>query len=351
MSTAAALAAALSKAIGANEAEQEVKNFLDTGFQPLNEIMSGRRDGGVPAGRITEIFGPSSSGKTALATKLMIEAQRQGGVAMFFDHERSFDAGMAERLGLSLEPGLWVYKMPQTWEESNTLMLQAAQAIRTAKIIPVEAPIVAVTDSVAACIPKSQLMDSKGKERGIDEMTMNDTTALARVTSTTLKVVKARANDFGLTAVYLNQIRTKPGVVYGDPTTTPGGVAMEFYADVRLALGKRRIMEERDGEKVMTGLDIGVKVVKSKLTRPFQETDLRLMFKEDGTPYFDVAGTLVEMLIAAKKLPASGWIEWQGKKYQGRRALAEKINTDGDPTDLKALYDLHYGATPLAVAA
>jgi protein RecA len=346
-SPAAALAAALDKAIGKNEEEQEVKYFLDTGYEVLNEIISGSRNAGIPQGRLTEIYGPSSAGKTALATRLMISAQRQGGVAMFMDHERSFDVGMAEDLGMSVEPGLWVYKTPETWEESNTVMLQAAQAIREAKVIPVDAPIIAVTDSIAACIPKSMMYDPKGKKRGIDELTMNDTTALARVTSTTLKVVKARCREFNLTAVYLNQIRTKPGVVYGDPTTTPGGQAMEFYADLRLALGKKLVREEQDGDKVMVGLDIGITTKKNKINRPFLECDYQLRFKPDGTPYFDVAGSLIELLIAQKKMPSSGHITWvDGKKYY-KKALVAKINADREEDKLYAMY---YD-TPVAVAS
>jgi protein RecA len=348
-SAAAALAAALDKAIGVNEEEQAASHFIDTGYEPLNEIISGRRDGGVPQGRITEIYGPSSAGKTALATKLMISAQQQGGIAIFLDHERSFDAGMGQALGLSVEPGLWVYKFPETWEESNTLMLKAAEVIRENKLIAPDAPIIAVTDSVAACIPKSVMFDAKtGKRRGIDELTMNDTTALARVTSTTLKVVKARAREFNLTAVYLNQIRTKPGVSYGDPTTTPGGVAMEFYADVRLSLGKKRIMEEQDGEKVMKGLEIGIKTAKNKITRPFQECDYRLMFAPDGRPYFDVVGSLVQLLIDAKKMPSAGYIPWDGKKLY-KKALIDYVYANKQE---RQLYDLFYasGVAPVSAA-
>lgn len=320
----AALAAALEKAIGSNSEDQQVANFIDTGFPPLNDIVSGSVTGGVPHGRLLEMFGPSSSGKTALATQMMIAAQRAGGVAGFMDHERSFDVDMAKNMGLNDQFPLWIYKRPKTWEESNLLMARAAKTIRDSKVIAPEAPIFFVFDCIAAALPKSMA------EKEMDEYNMNDTTALARVTSTTLKSIAQYADEHNFTVLYLNQIRTKPGVMYGDPTTTPGGGAMEFYATTRISLGRKKLMEDRNGEKVFVGQEITLKTTKNKLTRPFQEVTLRMMFDENGHGYFDFVGSLIDWLIKKGKLESSGprvtWID--GKSYF-RKALIEHINTNG----------------------
>jgi protein RecA len=321
----------LGSVIGGNDENQGVTDWIDSGYEPLNNIMSGDNSLGLPQGRLIEMFGPSSSGKTLLATMMMIEAQRAGGIAGFFDHERSFAIKLAKGLGLNDTKG-WIYKQPKTWEESNTLMAKAAQAIRKAKIIPDTAPILFVFDSIAAAIPKSML----GKE--MDELSMNDTTALARVTSTTLKMIASFAEEYNFTVLYLNQIRTKPGVVYGDPTTTPGGGAMEFYASVRIALGRKKLFEEIEGEKVFVGQEITMKATKNKVARPFQECKLRMMYDAAGVAYFDVTGSLLDYAISGKKLAAAGarvtWVD--GKSYY-RKALIKVINETGQLHVLKGL--------------
>jgi recombination protein RecA len=326
------LAKELEKAIGGNSDKQEVKHFLDTGYPPLNKIISGKYDGGIACGRITEMFGPSSSGKTAIAMKLMIEAQRVGGVAMFMDHERSFDLSMAKLNGLNDAFPQWIYKQPRTWEESNKIAALAAKTIRESKAISAEAPILVVFDSVAAMIPRSVL------EKVIDEYNMNDSTALARATSQTLKLMAQFAEDFNMTLLYLNQIRTKPGVVYGDPTTTPGGQSMEFFATSRIQLARKRIIEDKGDGKELTGQVITVKIVKSKLTRPFQETEMRFMFKPDGSGYFDNTGSLLDYLVD-KKIIASGGsrVTWTDGKSYYRKALIEKIESEKLEKELIAL--------------
>lgn len=326
------LAAALEKSIGVNADEQKVEHFVDTSFPPLNQIISGSLDGGIPQGRLVEIYGPSSSGKTALATMMMVQAQKAGGVAGFMDHERSFNVDLAKNFGLSDTFPFWIYKRPKTWEESNTLMAKAAQTIRASRVIDPNAPILFVFDSIAAALPKSMA------EKEMTEYNMNDTTALARVTSTTLKVMAQHAEDYNFTVVYLNQIRTKPGVVYGDPTTTPGGGAMEFYATTRIALGRKKIMEERDGEKQFIGQEISMKTTKNKLTRPFQEISWRMMFDENGLGYFDVTHSLIEWCIEKGKLSASGpRVTWTDGKSYFKKALVEKIDTEGLQDELRKI--------------
>jgi recombination protein RecA len=331
-----ALAKALLDAIGPNDEGQEVKHWLDTGYPLLNKIVSGDYDKGIPCGRIIEMFGPPSSGKTLIATQLMIAAQKAGGFAGFCDHEYTYQMPFAKRLGLSDDGSNWIYRRPRTWEESNTIALKAGQIIRKNKLVPDDAPILWVFDSVAAMIPKSMLMDKDGKDRGIDELNMNDTTALSRVSSSTLKVINQMTAELNMTVLYLNQVRTKIGVVYGDPTTTPGGAAFEFYASVRLALGKKLVKDKTSGDVV--GQVTGITTKKNKVIRPFQEVDLRLTFDDDGMAHFDFTSGMLDFLVENKKLEMSGaYINWiDGKKYY-KKALAEKIEAEGLQEELKTL--------------
>lgn len=327
------LADALNTAIGANADHAAVTQFIDTGFPPLNKIMSGRFDGGLPFGRLMEVFGDPSTGKTALATQWMINAQKAGGIAIFIDWERSFDEEMAVGMGLNNERPYWIYAKPKTWEEGNLIASKACKIVRDSKMIPDDAPIIAVFDSIASALPKSQA------DKEIDEYTMNDTTALARVTSTTLKAQAQHAEEFNATFVYLNQVRLKPGVVYGDPRTTPGGKAMEFYSTVRLALGRSKIMEEKAGEKEFVGQKISIQCVKSKMTRPFKETSLRLSFEDDGQANFDNITSMLEHLIDTKEIAASGArVTWTDGKSYYKKQLAAKIVEEGLEAELRAMF-------------
>lgn len=311
MSSIADLSDALLKAIGENAEGQAVTQFIDTGSIALNCAISGRPDGGLPYGRLVEMFGESSSGKTALASRMMALAQKMGGCAGFSDWERSFSVILAEAgFGLKTERPWWMYKKPRTWEEGNVIAAKACQAIRASGAIPDEAPILWVFDSIAAAMPKSQA------EKEIDEYTMNDTTALARVTSTTLKAMAQHAEEFNATFLYLNQIRLKPGVVYGDPRTTPGGKAMEYYSTARIALGRQKIMEQVDGAKEFVGQKITAQVTKSKLTKPFKEAELFMTFDEADFATFDMTRANVEFAIERGILEYSKpRVTWEGKKY------------------------------------
>lgn len=336
----AALAAALLGAIGPNAAAASVTQFIDTGSPQLNEYMSGRGDGGLPFGRCVEMFGPSSAGKTALAAQWMIEAQKMGGIAGFTDWERSFSEELAVKMGLNNERPFWLYNKAKTWEEGNILAARAVALIRQSKAIPDDAPILWVFDSIASAIPQSVMYDAKGNVREMDTLTMNDTTALARVSSTTLKVMAQVAEMYNATFLYLNQIRTKPGVMFGDPTTTPGGAAMEYYSTVRLSLSREKIFRTENKEKIFIGQDIKAKVVKSKLTQPFRIAVNRMEFNEEGNLQFNMAYSTIETLVASGKIPKEGtWLTYpvDGKKYQGIAALAKHINDNGLQKELAKL--------------
>lgn len=331
-----ALRKGLLAAVGGNDEETMPKLWLDTGYAPLNKIVSGSYTLGFPGGRIIEIAGPSASGKTLLATMAMIAAQRAGGIAIFIDWERAFNADFAKILGLDVEFPRFIYKRAETWEEGNTIAMRVAQQVRTQKMLPPDAPIVMVCDSVAAAIPKSVLYDAKtGKRREIDELTMNDTTALSRVTSTTLKSVNQLVGEYDVTAIYLNQLRTKIGVVYGDPRTTPGGAAMEYYASTRIFTGRKLVKDKTTGD--LKAALIGMQTVKNKLTMPFQEVDMRLSYDDAGMPSFDFTTGYIETLVEMGKLEKSGnFVVWEGGKYYVG-ALAKKIDLEGRRDELVKL--------------
>lgn len=310
----------------------DIKGWLSTGCPQFNKIISGSYDGGFAYGRMYEVFGPSSSGKTVIATSAMIEAQKANGAAIFVDFERAYMQELAVKLGLDLSR--YVYIKPKSWEQGMTQMLQIAERMREKKMVPPEAPIVIVVDSIASAVPKSVL------EKEMTEHTMNDTTALARATSNTLKVVAGRTEEQNITTIFLNQIRLKPGVMFGDPTTTPGGGAMEFYASARLSISRSQLTKQVDGKKQVVGAHITAKCVKSKHTRPFQTAAIDFLYRDDesGSGYFDVTGSLIDHLVELGKLDKSGnFIVWtDGKKYP-KKSLVEKIESEGLTAELNAL--------------
>lgn len=333
MGTLAEFAEKLDKELGRVEHDFGIKTWLSTGFPPLDEAISGKlHGGGMPVGRIVEIFGPSSCGKTAIATKVMANAQKAGGFAMFMDHERSFEPRLAEQLGLDTTRGLFFHEVPDTFEESVTQSLKICKAAREQKVIPDNAPIVVVYDSLAAMVPKSKM----AKE--IDEQGMNDSLALAKATSSVFPALAIFAEKFNVLVLVLNQMRLKPGVIYGPPETTPGGEAPRYYASVRIQLGAKRIVEGSGEDKDMIGQEITAKCIKNKVARPFQKAKWEFRFREDGSGYFDVVGSTLAFLIERELLASSGArVTWTDGKSYFRKALIAKIEEEGLESELLAL--------------
>lgn len=320
----------LLKEIGENHAEQKVENWINTGNPLLNFAISGRYDGGIPFGRIVEMAGESSTGKTASATTWLVEAQKMGGIGIFIDWERSFDVGLAENFGLNTKSPFWIYIKPKTWEEGNTKAIQACKIIRESGAIPENAPILIVADSVAAALPQSMV------EKDITEYTMNDTTALARVTSNTLKLVASKAEEYRASFVYLNQIRLKPGVMFGDPKYTPGGGAMEFYSSARIFLGRNKIT---DKDKEFVGQKITAKVVKSKFTKPFKQCEMFMMYDEFEVAYYDHVASLLNYLIDKGYVEVSSKrVVWtDGKKYFASELIKHLNQQEDGLNQLKSI--------------
>lgn len=326
------LIANLQKEIGANDENQSVTQFIDTGYPPLNKIISGKYDGGLPFGRLVEIYGPSAAGKTALATQWMVQAQKMGGAAMFVDWERSFSVELAKGFGLNTDVPYWVYKQSQTWEKGNMTAVTFVRTLRAAKdLFPKNVPILVVFDSIAAAVPESV----SGKN--MTELSMNDSTALARVTSSTLKLIAQVAEETNATFLYLNQIREKPGVVYGPNTTTCGGKAMEYFATTRLSLSKTKITKPTGSGKEFSGIRIGIKCEKSKLTRPFQECELDMVYDDSGVARFDFVGGSLDMLTKQGVFETKGpRIVFEGSSLF-RTQVVEKINSRGGMNYIKTL--------------
>lgn len=334
-SGAAGLAAALAGLIGENAEAIGIKNYLSTGIPELDAAMSGMFEGGGAAGgRMIEIFGPASSGKTFLATMIMKAAQDMGGIAGFSDHERSFEPKLAESLGMDVSStsGKFVYKRPETFEDSIMIAMNFCEGVRKAKLIPDSAPLVWVFDSVASMVPHDKLYDIKGNRRK-DRYNMKDKLALATATSQNYPQLAQFAEDYNMTVILLNQIRMKPGVLYGDPTTTPGGGAAEFYCSTRISLGRKMITNgEKDADKKETiGQEITAMVVKNKVTRPFVRAKWRVMYNMNGFgAYVDVIGSTVDFLVRKGIIPKDGtYLIWEGKKlYQA--AIEKKLADDPD---------------------
>lgn len=339
-----AVAAALEAVIGKNDEEATVRQFLDTGFPPLNFAASSRFDGGLPVGRMIEIAGPPSAGKTAISTAAMVAAQKMGGIAGFNDHERSFSFSLAEGLGLNTKPGTFVYRKPKTFEESVAIFQLSVETIRKAELIPEDAPICWVFDSLAAMVPQSILVDSKGKDRAATDRNMNDNTALARATSAHFPAIAMLAEEHNVCCIFLNQLRTKIGVLYGDPRKTSGGDAPAFYFSQRLWLSASKIDKGTGATKEVIGTEVTGQFVKNKVSRPFLKANWNFMFREDGSGFFDREGSLVEFLASEGILPAGtvkGSVIWDGKQYP-KSVLTEAIRKSGAIDRLVALLPSNY---------
>lgn len=321
----------IADAVGKNDAPTTVKSWLNTGHPLLNDAVSGSYNGGLPVGRMIEIFGESSTGKTAIATAAMTEAQRMGGVAAFMDHENSFDHQLAVRNGLDITDR-WVFKKPDTFEQSLDIAVKAASAIRERKLIDKNAPIIFVFDSLASMVPKSKL------DKNAADFNMNDTTALARATAAAFPALAKFCERNQFIAVFLNQVRVKPGVMFGDATTTPGGSSPEYYSSVRIGLTRAKIEKTVSGEKKTIGQRVTATCKKNKVHRPFEKAKWDFRFREDdGTGFFDPVGSVLDHLVDLGIVQRDGKnLKWDGKKLH-RDEIVSRINDSGDRLQLYKL--------------
>lgn len=338
--TAADLFKDLTDVLGENAEASSIRGWLDTGIPELNIALGGHIDAGFPMGRFIEVFGPASAGKTFISTMAMCAVQRLGGIAFYSDHERSFSPEFAAELGLNLDPTVFKHLKPKTFEDSIEAFKKAALLVR-GKGLPMEVPCIWVFDSVAAMLPRERFYGKvEGEMRESADFSMRDKMALAVACSQNYPFLKQIAEDYNFTVIVLNQIRVNPGVLFGDPTTTPGGKAAEFYADIRLSLGKKDIVEGAKDEKETVGFEVTAKAIKNKVSRPHRKAVWQVRFNEDGV-VVDTISTNVAFMLRKGLLDIDGrFVVWEGKKMYAKQLINElQADPDGDKRLLEHLRD------------
>ena len=279
--------------------DENIENVevISTGSLALNAALG---VGGYPKGRIIEIYGPESSGKTTLAIHAIAEAQKEGGIAAFIDAEHALDRFYAANLGVDVD-NLWI-SQPDTGEQALEI---ADQLIRSSAID------VIVIDSVAALTPKAEIEGDMGD---------NKVGLQARLMSQALRKLTANISKTKTVCIFINQLREKIGVMFGNPETTTGGNALKFYASVRLDI--RRVTSIKDGDNVI-GNQVRVKVIKNKVAPPFRKAEFEITFGEGISKVGEVLDLGVEYGIIQK---SGSWFSYEGSKLaQGRDATKSLI--------------------------
>jgi len=258
--------------------------------------------GGLPRGRVTEIYGPESSGKSTLAMHVVAEAQRNGGTCAYIDAEHAMDPVYARAIGVDVDQLL--ISQPDTGEQALEI---ADMLVRSAAID------VIVIDSVAALTPRAEIEGEMGDSHvGLQ----------ARLMSQALRKITANLNKTGTIAVFINQLREKIGVMFGSPETTPGGRALKFYSSVRLDI--RRIESLKDGAEVV-GNRTRVKVVKNKVSPPFRQAEFDIMYGKG----ISREGTLIDMAVDLGIVTKSGaWFTYEGEQLGQGRENAKNFLTE-----------------------
>ena len=287
--------------------DEQIENVevIPTGSIALNAALG---VGGYPKGRIIEIYGPESSGKTTLAIHAIAEAQKAGGIAAFIDAEHAFDRFYAEKLGVDVN-NLYIAQ-PDNGEQALEI---ADQLIRSSAVD------IVVVDSVAALTPKKEIEG---------DMSDNAVGLHARLMSQALRKLTGTISKTNTTCIFINQLREKIGVMFGNPETTTGGNALKFYASVRLDI--RRVTSIKDGDQVI-GNQVRVKVVKNKVAPPFRKAEFEIMFGEGISKVGEIVDLGVEYGIVQK---SGSWFSYQGSKLaQGRDATKALLRDNPELCD------------------
>ena len=281
-------------------------HVVDVEVIPTGNILIDRAlgVGGVPRGRVVEIFGPESSGKTTLTLTVIAQAQKRGGLAAFIDVEHALDPQYARKLGVNLDDLL--VSQPSSGEEA----LRICETLVRSNALDV-----IVLDSVAALVTKQEL------EGEIGDSTVG---AQARLMSAALRKLTALISKARTTCIFTNQIREKIGVMFGNPETTPGGKALKFYASVRIDIRRIGAIKQPDG--TVTGNRTKIKVVKNKVAPPFTEAEFDIMYNEG----ISVTGSLLDVALEKGIVEKRGsWLSYKGNQLaQGRDAAKEVLKKD-----------------------
>lgn len=260
--------------------------------------------GGVPRGRVTEIYGPESSGKTTLALSVVAQAQAMGGTAAYIDAEHAVDPSYARRIGVNTEDLL--ISQPDCGEDALSIaeMLVRSNAVD-----------IVVVDSVAALVPRAEIEGEMGDSFvGLQ----------ARLMSQALRKLTGAIGRSPCACVFINQIREKIGVMFGSPETTTGGRALKFYSSIRMDIRRITTLKNAQGESI--GIRARVKVVKNKVAAPFREAEFDIMYDEG----ISFEGALIDMALAADVITKRGaWFSWDEIRLgQGRDAVREQLKND-----------------------
>ena len=290
--------------LGADEAVPDVP-VIPTGSLGLDIALG---VGGYPKGRVVEIYGPESSGKTTLSLNAIAQCQKQGGIAAFIDAEHALDVTYARKLGVKTDDLL--ISQPDTGEQA----LEVAETLVRSGAVDI-----VVVDSVAALVPKAEIEGEMGDSHmGLQARLMSQ--ALRKLTGTISKSMT--------TVIFINQIRMKIGVVYGNPETTTGGNALKFYASVRLDIRKQEAIKE--GTDIM-GNRVRVKVVKNKVAPPFKQAEFDILFNEGISKVGEIVDTGVNLGVIEK---AGAWYSYSGDRIgQGRENVKNYLRDHPDTAE------------------
>ncbi len=292
-----------------NHGKGSIMRLSDTNIVQVDAISTGCLSldnaigiGGVPRGRITEIFGPESSGKTTVSLHVIAESQKMGGLAAFIDTEHALDINYCQRLGIDLNSLL--LSQPEFGE-------QALEIVET--LVRSSAIDVIVIDSVAALTPRVEIEGEMGDAQMGSQ---------ARLMSQAMRKLNAAIGKSNTCVIFTNQLRSKIGVMFGNPETTTGGNALKFYASVRIDIRRKEVIKE--GQDII-GNRVRVKIVKNKVAPPFKEVEFDILYNEGISKLGDMIDLGTENGIITK---SGSWYSFKGERAQGREGMKKLLNED-----------------------